>query len=86
MLVRLLNITPPEVERIVAGAGAARAKAKQRSGVAQGMANVGSNAADMLMGQVKQLGSLLPPALQQQLQGLDSSHGVLGSHSSVSNR
>lgn len=93
VLVRLLNITPQEVERIIAGA--AKAKAKQRSGMAQGMAsvaNVGSSAADMLMGQVKQLGSLLPPALQQQLQSLDSSHsglgshGGLGSHSSFSNR
>jgi phosphoserine phosphatase len=50
VLVRLLNITPQEVERIIAGA----AKAKQRSGMAQGMAsvaNVGSSAADIpLMG------------------------------------
>ena len=54
MLVRLLNITPQEVERIIAGAAKAKAKAKQRSDMAQGMAsvaNVGSSAADIpLMG------------------------------------
>jgi hypothetical protein len=75
VLVRLLNISPPEVARIQAGA--AKARLKQRGGVSLNMAGVGSSAVELL-GSLKNLGAALPSSLQQQLQHLQGGAPAAG--------
>jgi hypothetical protein len=73
VLVRLLSISPPEVERIQAGAAKARARAQRSAVSLANMAQVGTSAVELLggaVGSLKNLGAASAGVLQAQLQQL----------------